>query len=157
MSYLLKSCQNEKDQMFVGMLQKSYIIKFWEVFKRQLAEFFFSTEALKKITPKVVCPSCFGRALVSLLESFCGLTIPLESEISVTIRSSASKYWSTIWPRLSPKSGLNYVESVPKKFRPIPARIGLGLCWGPCGCPYWPLIITTEKWCFFDFGPTSLP
>ena len=47
MGYLLKSCQNKKDQIFVGMLQKSYIIKFWEVFKRQLAEFFFSTEALK--------------------------------------------------------------------------------------------------------------
>ena len=46
MGYLLKSCQNKKDQIFVGMLQKSYIIKFWEVLKRQLAEFFFSTEAL---------------------------------------------------------------------------------------------------------------
>ena len=70
MGYLLKSCQNKKDQIFVGMLQKSYIIKFWEVFKRQLAEFFFSTEALKKSPPKIFCPSCFGRALVSLSQSF---------------------------------------------------------------------------------------
>ena len=44
-----------------------------------------------------------------------------------------------------------------RNFRPIPTRIGWGLCWGPCQCPCYPPNSPMKIWRFFEFGPMPLP
>ena len=49
-----------------------------------------------------------------------GITVPMESPISISISASATKYRSAVWPSLPPKAGLEevaereMVERVPK-------------------------------------------